>query len=118
MKHKGPKSFMEFREKQIISALPQEKQSLAKETFAKLYAIREENFKNSKGELLEIEKIVIAEKFDEKLFVIKMQNFRKSQDEGKAICNQEIAKFLSQLNQNEREKLVEQFKKTMKEFRR
>lgn len=116
-KHK-PGNFMKYKEKQIISVLPKEKQILAKEVFEKLEKIRNENFENSKSDLAEIEKIVTDQNFDQKLFLEKMKGFHELHEKEKAICNREIATFLENLNQDERKKVVEQFKKSMKGFRR
>lgn len=116
-KHK-PGGFMRHKEKEIISVLSKENQELAKETFEKLAKIREENFEDSKEDLSEIEKIVTAKDFNQQLFLEKMNKFHGKHQEEKTASNLEIAGFLSKINQDERIKIVEQFKKSMKGFKR
>ncbi len=97
-------------EKKLIATLPQEKQKTAEEVFDKIEKIHRDNFAKNKESLHEAENVVTAEKFDKTKFLSAMAKTEGNMIAVKKESNKILAEFLASLTQDERKKLVEEFK--------
>ncbi len=110
MPHFGMQHFRQ-KEENLVRVLPQEKQQEAREVFKQMKELRQSSFKNSKSDLQEVEKIVTAEIFDQQKFLEAFSKFDSSMINVKRESDVIVAKFLSSLSKEDREKLLIQVKK-------
>lgn len=108
--HHKPKPPFEREEAKIISILSQEKQENARQTFAKIREIHKNNFEQMQSHMTHVEEIVTAKDFNSAEF---LKEFAKSDEmitKMRQETNAEIAKLLSGLTQEERQKIVREIK--------
>lgn len=105
-----PKLPLEREEKKIVTILPQDKQESARQLFAKMREIRDNNFEQMDEQMKLVEEQAIAANFDEKQFLSEFSKSDEMMLKMRKESNQEIAKFLAGLTQEEREKVVNEIK--------
>ncbi len=106
----GPRAPFEREEQKIIEILPQNRQQDARQTFAKIREIHQNNSAQMQQQMQKVEEQVVAKEFDAKKFLSEFAKSDSLMSQMRAQTNQEIAKFLSSLSQEEREKVVKEIK--------
>ncbi|MES2677480.1 MAG: periplasmic heavy metal sensor [Pseudomonadota bacterium] len=105
-----PKNFMQLKEDKIIALLPEDKKDLARDTFKQTKEIRNQQFAIIRQHFADLEEVTVAENFDQEKFLAQFNEINDLFASMKNQSNIKIAQFLSQLDREERKKIVEQIK--------
>lgn len=105
---------MHRREKELVELLDLEHQEIAKQTFYELAELRKASTLAQKEKVKNLEATVIEKDFNKEKFLNQLTDLHKTSYATKKDSDEKLAKLLSQLSVNEREKIVKKIKNGLK----